>query len=288
MQNLEPEMITNYACVVGEGPLWHPDERQLYWVDIERGRMFRYDPTTDTHEMVYEGTPIGGMTLQADGSLLLFMDRGAVKVWRDGQLASIIDEIPDEREGRFNDVIADRAGRVLCGTMPIGERPGRLYRLDTSGDLTVVLGEVGLPNGMGFTPDRTRMYHTDTAQGRIYLSEYDQQTGMLMDPRVFVQIPEELGAPDGMTVDAEGYVWSAIWGGGCLLRFAPDGTETLRIPFPAHNVSSVTFGGDDYTDLYVTTAGGEDTAAHGERAGALFRLRLGIQGVPECRSMIAV
>jgi D-xylonolactonase len=141
---------------------------------------------------------------------------------------------------------------------------------------------------MGFAPDRTRMYHTDTAQGRIYLSEYDQQTGMLMDPRVFVQIPEELGAPDGMTVDAEGYVWSAIWGGGCLLRFAPDGTETLRIPFPAHNVSSVTFGGDDYTDLYVTTAGGEDTAAHGERAGALFRLRLGIQGVPECRSMIAV
>src|SRR5215831_17419022 len=115
---MEPELVADHACVVGEGPLWHPDERRLYWVDIGRGRLFRYDPATSGHEMVYEGEAVGGFTVQADGALLLFMARGAVKIWRDGQLTTVIDELPDERTTRFNDVIADPAGRVFCGTMP--------------------------------------------------------------------------------------------------------------------------------------------------------------------------
>lgn len=286
MLTTEPELIADYACVVGEGPLWHPDERRLYWVDIERGRMFRYDPATGAHEPIYQGAPVGGATIQEDGALLLFMARGAIAIWRDGQLRTVIDEIADERGGRFNDVIADPAGRVFCGTMPIEQRPGRLYRLDLPHDLRVVQPEVGLPNGMGFTPDRTQIYHTDTKQRRIYRSQYDQTTGTLANRQVFVEIAPELGVPDGMTVDAEGFVWSANWGGGCLVRFAPDGREVARIEFPASNVSSVTFGGEDYRDMYVTTAGGDDKAANGTGAGALFRLRPGIQGVPEFRSRI--
>lgn len=288
MITVEPELIADYACVVGEGPLWHPDERRLYWLDIERGRMFRYDPATGAHGMLYEGTPIGGMTLQPDGSLLLFMARGAVSVWRDGDLTPVIPEIAYEREGRFNDVIADPAGRVFAGTMPVGDRPGRLYRLDASAEFTVVQPEVGLPNGMGFTPDRKHLYHTDTPQRHIYLSDYDEATGELSAQRVFATVAEDLGNPDGMTVDAEGCVWSANWGGSCLVRFAPHGSEIGRIQFPASNVSSVTFGGEDYTDMYVTTAGGDDKAANGPGAGALFRLRLGIRGVPEFRSQIQI
>jgi len=286
MVNREPEFIADYACVVGEGPLWHPHEQRLYWIDIERGRMFRYDPETDQHEIVYEGTPIGGLTLEADGTLVLFMAGGAIKSWRDGQLATIVDEIPEEREGRFNDVIADPAGRVFGGTMPINDRPGRLYQIETSQELKVVLDDVALPNGMGFTPDHQRMYRTDSNRRTIYLSDYDQATGALTNQRVFAQIPDDLGVPDGMTVDAEGFVWSANWGGSCLLRFAPDGSENMRVTFPANNVSSVTFGGADYRDMYVTTAGGEDKTANGPGAGALFRLRLGIQGVPEFHSHI--
>ncbi len=288
MQNEAPELIADYACVVGEGPLWHPDERRLYWLDIERGRMFRYAPASNRHEIVYEDEPVGGTTLQEDGSLLLFGAHGAVRQWRDGQLSTVIAELPGERDGRFNDVIADPAGRVFCGTMPIGERPGRLYQLDRSAGVSVVLPEVGLPNGMGFTPDRQQLYHTDTKARTIYLSDYDEASGTLSNQRIFVQIAEGLGSPDGMTVDAEGFVWSANWGGGVLLRFAPDGSETMRISFPASNVSSVTFGGDDYTDIYVTTAGGEDKRTNGPGAGALFRLRLGIRGVPELRSWVAV
>ncbi len=288
MQNAEPELIVDYACKLGEGPVWHPDERRLYWVDIERDRMFRYDPSSNSHEIVYEGETVAGATVQEDGSLLLFGARGAVRQWRDGELSVVIAELPGERDGRYNDVIADPGGRVFCGTMPVGERPGRLYQLDTSAGVSVVLGAVGLPNGMGFTPDRKQMYHTDTRARTIYLSDYDVDSGTLSNQRVFVQVPEDFGSPDGLTVDAEGFVWSASYGGGVLVRFAPDGSETMRIAFPANNVTSVTFGGDDYSDIYVTTAGGENKAAAGPGAGALFRLRLGIRGVPEFRSRVAV
>jgi len=103
-----------------------------------------------------------------------------------------------------------------------------------------------------------------------------------------VQTAENEGVPDGMTVDAEGYVWSARWDGGCLVRYAPDGTEERRIHFPAKKVSSVIFGGEDYTDMYVTTAGGNNKAEEGEGAGALFRINLGIKGVPEFASRIGL
>lgn len=283
---MEPELIADYACNTGEGPLWHPIEKRVYWVDIPKGRIFRYDPATGKHEPCYEGEPVGGFTIQADGALLLFMARGAIKTWREGRMTTIVEEIPDERESRFNDVIADPAGRVFCGTMPTKERLGRFYRLDTDGTLTKILWGIGCSNGCGFTPDRKRMYYTDSRAFSIYLFDYDGATGALTNQRVFVRTPEGEGVPDGMTVDAEGYVWSARWDGGCLVRYAPDGREVQRVRFPAKKVSSVVFGGGDYRDMYVTTAGGQDKATEGAGAGALFRLRLGIQGVPEFYSRV--
>jgi D-xylonolactonase len=285
---MEPELIADYACVTGEGPLWHPDEQRLYWVDIPKGRLFRYEPASGRHEQCLEGEALGGFTIQADGALLLFMARGAVKIWRAGELTTVIDEIPDERSTRFNDVIADPVGRVFCGTMPTAERPGRLYRLDPDGTLTKLLDGIGCSNGMGFTLDRRQMYYTDSTAREIYLFDYDQATGAITNRRVFARNAPEEGMPDGMTVDAEGYVWSARWDGGCLVRYAPDGTEERRIAFPARKVSSVTFGGPDYTDIYVTTAGGDNKAAEGWGAGALFRLNLGIRGLPEFRSRIGL
>jgi sugar lactone lactonase YvrE len=274
--------------VTGEGPLWHPDEQRLYWCDIPTGRIFRYDPATGVHEQCYDGDIVGGFTIQADGALLLFMAKGAVKIWRDGTLTTVIAEIPDERDSRFNDVIADPIGRVFCGTMSTRDRLGRLYRLDPDGALTRVLEGIGTSNGMGFTPDRTQMYYTDTRKREIYLFDYDQTTGEISNRQVFVRVPEGQGGPDGMTVDAEGYVWSARWDGGCLVRLSPDGIEERRITFPAKKVSSVTFGGPGYADMYVTTAGGQNKAEEGQGAGALFRLRLGITGVAEFRSRVGL
>ena len=283
---MRPELIADYECDTGEGPLWHPDEKRLYWVDIPAGRIFCYDPATGTHEQCYEGEVIGGFTIQSDGALLLFMAKGAVKIWREDGLTTIIDEIPDERDSRFNDVIADPAGRVFCGTMATKDRLGRLYRLDLDGTLTKVLDGIGCSNGIGFTPDRKQMYYTDSRKQEIYLFDYDRDTGAITNQRLFAQTPEGEGVPDGMTVDAEGYVWSARWDGSCLVRYAPDGTEDRRIPFPAKKVSSAIFGGEDYTDIYVTTAGGNNKEEEGSGAGALFRINLGIQGVPEFPSRI--
>ncbi|MBE9179943.1 SMP-30/gluconolactonase/LRE family protein [Oculatella sp. LEGE 06141] len=275
-------------CLNAEGPIWHVVEQRLYWTDIPAGRLFRYDPIAKTHEQIYSGESVGGFTIQQDGSLLLFKARGAIERWQEGQITPILAEIPEERESRFNDVIADPSGRVFCGTMPSDNHPGSLYRLELDGSLTTVMEGMGQPNGMGFSPDRTQFYCTESLGGKIYQFDYDRASGDLSNQRIIISVPEEEGIPDGMTVDAEGYLWSARWEGSHLFRYAPDGTEVLRIPFPARKVSSVTFGGSHYTDMYVTSAGGNNREEDGAAAGAVFYLNLGVQGVPEFVSAVQV
>ena len=287
---MQPELIADYRCVTGEGPLWHPLESRLYWADIPEGRLFRYNPYSRVHEQIYDGRIVGGYTIQSDGSLLLFMDRGSIAVLRDSDLEFVVEEMPDELDNRFNDVIADPMGRVFCGTMPSPSgRPATLYRMDTDGSLTPVLEDLGLCNGMGFTADLRSMYFTDSLAHEIYIFDYDVQSGEISNQRTFVQTPDDDGTvPDGMTVDAEDYVWSARWDGSALYRFAPDGTEVARIDFPAKKVSSVIFGGRDLTDMYVTTAGGNDKPNEGSGAGALFRLNPGVKGKPEFLSRVGM
>ena len=291
---MEPELIADYNCRTGEGPLWHPDEKCLYWVDIPAGKLYRYDPATGQHGLTFQGPPIGGFTIQSDGSLLLFMADCAVAVLQDGKITkTIIKEIAAEREAgaRFNDVIADPLGGVFCGTMATPTRRGHLYYLAPDGTLTELLDNIGVSNGLGFTPDRKQLYYTDTRTKSIYLFDYDSDTGAITDQRVFVTVPDKPneGGPDGMTVDADGFVWSARWGGRCLVRYAPDGSEVQRVFFPADKVSCVTFGGEDYTDMYVTTANPSgDKEKEGQGAGALYRINLGIRGVPEFRSRVGL
>jgi D-xylono/L-arabinono-1,4-lactonase len=286
---MELELIAQFDCVTGEGPLWHSDEKVVYWTDIPQGKLFRYDPQSGQSEQVYSGEQVGGFTIQEDGALLLFMARGAVAEWRDGKLTPVIDHIPGEENSRFNDVIADPAGRVFCGTMPSPDYKGSLYRLDTDGSLHKVLDRtVGVSNGFGFTPDRKQMYYTISMDRKIYLFDYDEQSGAISNQRVFVDSTNEPGVPDGMTVDAAGHVWSARWDGFCLTQYAPTGRELQRMMFPTKKVSCVVFGGPDCMDMYVTTAGGNDKAENGPAAGALYRVRAGVKGVPEFRSRVKV
>ena len=295
---MQPRVIVDYKNLIGEGPLWHSREKRLYWGDIHGGKLFRYDPATGEHETYFDGRVIGGFTIQTDGSQLLFMEYGEVAILKDGELTTVIDRLPGEEANRFNDVIADPAGRVFCGTMALDSDDavlrgvtGRLYRLDTDGAITEVLDGVGISNGLGFTPDRKRMYYTDSVARAIYLFDYDEASGEISNQRVFAKAPdaEDEGIPDGMTVDAEGYVWSARAGGGKLVRYAPDGREDLTVSFPTANiVSSVTFGGPDMTDIFVTTIGGDKRPEAGAEAGALFQLNLGIAGVADFESRVGL
>jgi D-xylonolactonase len=279
------ELVANYHCATGEGPLWHPDHERLYWLDIPDGELYSYDPAVDAHELRHEGERVGGVTIQKDGDLLLFGEGGSVRTWSDGIVETLIEEIPEDADSRFNDVIAGPEGRVYCGTMA-----GNLYCLDTDGRLRTLLEGLATPNGMGFAPDDESMYVTETSAQRVWRYEYDPATGDLSDPTVFVDTTGRSGKPDGMTVDAEGYVWSARWNGWQVVRHDPEtGDELDRVELPARKVSSVTFGGPDYGTAYVTTAGGEgDPAVEGEGAGGLYAVDLGVAGTPEFRSAVDV
>ncbi len=283
---MNPELIAQYDCKCGEGPMWHPKEKCLYWTDIETSRFFRYDPATGKHGMIYSGRQVGGYTLQADGSLLLFMDRGTVGVLRNGKMTPIIEEIPDEVGSRFNDVIADPEGRVFAGTMATKDRPGRLYRIDTDGSYHLLLEGILCPNGMGYTANTRTMYFTDALARKIYAFDYNRTTGAMTNQRIVVQLEDSDGYPDGMTVDEEGYLWSAVWDGWSVRRYTPGGKEVRRITLPVKKVSCPVFGGDDLSDLYLTTAGGDNKKENGEHAGALYRVKAGVKGVPEFVSRV--
>ena len=282
------EQIADYECITGENPMWHPLEKKVYWLDIPSGRLFRYDPSTGQHENFFtHSEDVGGFTIQPDGSLLLFMARGAIGFLRGDRIDYVIDEIPDEKDSRFNDVMADPTGRVFCGTMPQEGRLGTLYRLETDGSIQPILDGIGCSNGMGFTTDLQQMYYTDSAKREIYLFDYDQETGHINNQKVFVKTPDGEGVPDGMTVDQEGYVWSARWDGHGLFRFDLNGNLERKIELPVAKVSSAIFGGNDYTDIYVTTAGGNNKKSNGSGAGGLFRIKTEFSGKPDFFSRLS-
>ena len=285
---IEPKIIVDSQHHNAGCPLWHPQQQCLYWTDIPEGKLFRYYPKTDIYSEIYYGEPVGGLTLQVDGSLLLFKTKGTIERWEEGKITTIVEEIPAEKHTRFNDAIADPMGRVFSGTMATEEDKGRLYRIDTDGSIHVILEELLVPNGMGFSPDLKYFYFTDSDTHTIYRFDYDQETGNISNQQNHIITPKGEGVPDGMTVDAEGYIWSARWDGSSLYRYAPDGTEVLRIPFPALKVTSMTFGGSDYSELYVSTAGGNERSQEGAGAGAIFHLQVGVKGVPEYTSRIFI
>ena len=175
---------------------------------------------------------------------------------------------------RFNECIADPAGRVFSGTMlqdseraAAGERPGTLYRFDADGSVNVALEDIRIPNGMGFSLDNRKMYYTDSMDYGVSVFDYDVESGRISNQRAFVRMPKGGEVPDGMAMDSEDHVWSARWDGSALYRYTPEGVEERRITFPAKKVSSVTFGGDDLTDMFVTTAGGDNRAEEGPGRG---------------------
>ena len=283
--SIVPELATELKAGNAEGPLWHPEQRLLYITDIPRGRLFAYDPATGKHEVVYQGRTVGGMTLQADGHLLLFRDNGNVVSWNHGEEVEVIGAIKGEEGMRFNDAEADPKGRVFSGTYADdGHAKGRLYRIEPDGAYEAVVDGLGCSNGMGFTPDLTGFYLVDSPTHTVFQFDYDVARGKLSERRALITTPPERGFPDGMTVDAEGFVWVAYWDGRAVSRFTPEGQEDMRIGLPVKKVSCVTIVDDVF---YVSSAGHDNVAENGRLAGSLFKFRVpGVKGVPEFRSRI--
>lgn len=274
------------GALLGEGPLWSADEGVLYWVDIKQPRVFRYHLENCEREVFPMPEEIGCLGLVDGGGLIAGLRSGFVFLDLErGGVQPIVDPERDLPGNRFNDGKCDAAGRFWAGTMDDGESEpsGSLYRLGT--DLQVERMDQGyvITNGPAWSPDGETLYHVDTLERRIHAFDCDPATGALKNRRTFVEIPEELGYPDGLTVDAEGGVWCALWGGWRVTRFTPDGEVDRSLDLPASQVTSCTFGGADLGTLFVTTASiGLDTEQHTAQpeAGGLFALDPGVRGLP--------
>jgi sugar lactone lactonase YvrE len=288
---IEPVVEANNQC--GEAPTWDAINQRVLWTDNETDQTYQYAVDTGEHKMLTRGLVTSGIALNRSGGLILG-GPGGLHLWREpGDCRMIVGECGGEQL-QVNDLIADLHGRIYAGTLYWGakgmEKTGKLYLISPDGAIRVVEEGIELSNGLGFSPDNKTLYFTDSTARRIYAYDLDGITGDLSHRRVFVQVPDDEGIPDGMTVDAEGFVWSAQWYGSQIVRYDPQGKVERRIPMPARQVSSLIFGGDDLTDLYVTTAGhswvgpyappGYDFDAPNV-GGSLYRIRVDIQGRPE-------
>lgn len=282
------QLVANYKCSTGEGPLWHPDKKLLYWVDIPIGCLYSYDPETHSTRKIFQSGQIGGFTIQSDGSLLLFMEKGAVRLLRDGELTTIVDEIKGEENSRFNDVIANPDGSVFCGTMPSDKKPGSLYKLGLDKKISLVIENAGISNGLGFSNDLKHVYHTNSTDRTISKFDFDADNSRIGRREIIVTTPDDGSVPDGLTVDADNCIWSARWDGWALYRYNTAGEEMDRINFDVKKVSCPTFGGSNYEDIYVTSAGGEDPNNNGTFAGGTFKLNYPTKGKAEFRSKIEI
>ena len=280
----EIELVIAAKDELGEGPLWHPAEQALYWVDIE-GRLYhRYQPGTGEHEVVRVGMRIGALAFRASGGLLLAAESGfAFFDPASGSLTMLANPEENKPNTRFNDGAVDRAGRFWAGTLG-DPRANHLYRFDPARAVTCMENGVDISNGIGWSPDNRVMYYVDSTPGRIYAYDFDLGGGVISNRRILVDRSALPGVPDGLTVDAHGFLWVAVWGGSCLERYTPSGKLERRIDLPVEFPTSVTFGGPAMTDLYITSAQVEIPIAERARfplAGNLFRLRNAGQGLPE-------
>ena len=278
----EVEHVLSLGNILGEGPLWHPGEQALYWVDIESSQIFRYDPAKSQHEMVQMDIAVGALAFRETGGLILATAKGyAYWDMQDRVLEFIADPESDKPESRFNDGKVDRRGRFWAGTMTVEGATSALYRLDADASVHTMESGITIANGLGWSPDNKIMYFTDTMIHTIYAYDFDLESGSLSNRRIFVHDPDVPGLPDGLCVDSEGFVWSARILDWRIIRYDPDGKIEREIHLPVKNPTSCAFGGENLDELYVTTAAiglTDEESRQQPLAGDLFRIHSGIKG----------
>lgn len=241
--------------LLGEGPVWSVREQALYWVDIEGLLVHRWQWGTEQVRTWPVPCMIGALALREQGGLVVALQNGIHTMdLTTGDLTFVVDPEGDVPGTRYNDGTVDAAGRFWIGGMVLDGAPASagLYRIEADGRWFGMLTGLGCGNGAGFSPDGTVMYYTDSATKTIQAFDFDVATGDVSSPRDFaVDVDCD---PDGLTVDAEGFVWGAKWGGGRLVRYAPDGSIDRVVPVPVPQPSSIAFGGPELRTMFITTA----------------------------------
>jgi sugar lactone lactonase YvrE len=287
---MEIERIGNARYRLGESPQWDAREGVLYFVDSLACEIFRHDPArAATESWKVAGRYLGSMALREAGGAVVAMDAGFhLFDFATGRLETVAEPEAGLADNRFNDGKVDRQGRFVAGSMHAreAEPTGALWRLDADHSVTRLDEGFNCSNGPCWSPDGATLYHADTVASVIHAYDYDARTGSATGRRVFVSTEEFGCQPDGATVDADGHVWSAQFAGGCVRRFAPDGSLERTVALPASWIASPAFGGPDLDVLYVTSIGdplgGESDPS--AQAGGLFAIHgLGVRGLPEPR-----
>lgn len=284
------ECIHSGICHLGEGPVWNVQRQKLYWTDIYNRRIWEYDPAEGASRIFWEGgLQVGGFAFTPSGGVVLCSDKGVYLLDVVKRKLKLLYDFSFAENEMFNDITVDPMGRIFAGTIIRPDMAGGvLYRLEKGKKPAVVLMDLHCSNGMTFSLDERYFYHTDSTFKMIKRYEYDRVTGEIVNPSVYFKGGPELGSPDGMTMDSEGYIWSAFWGGSCVCRIDPEGRITDRIEVPAEQPSSVMFGGPELNELYITTAcEGADDITTGCLSdgiflgGPVYRYIPGVAGRPE-------
>jgi sugar lactone lactonase YvrE/DNA-binding IclR family transcriptional regulator len=275
------------SAFLGEGPTWLPTERKLIFADILAPAIIVSDPRDGSFQTHAMPELVSAVVPRRRGGVLAAMQSGLKAVdLASGATTLIAAPEADKPGNRFNDGKCDRRGRFWGGTLAIDTTPGHgsLYRLDPDGRCVVMDTGFHVSNGLGWSPDDRRFYFTDSGVKRIYVYDFDAERGEISNRRTFVQVPDGVGVPDGLAVDAEGFVWSAHWDGWCITRYDPDGHVDRVINLPVPRPTSCAFGGPDLSTLYITSARIRLSAqqlAAAPLSGSVFAFQAGVKGLPE-------
>lgn len=281
---LQAGLISDAKATLGEGAIWHPTEKKLYWIDIEGKYLYRYDAATKTNDSFELGERVGTVVPVADGGLLVALQNGIHFFnTQTGELRLINNPLTDTNI-RFNDGKCDPSGRFWVGSMHLEQTKGTaaLYRLDTDGSVHKMLEDVTISNGIAWSSDKRKMYYVDSPLHRIDVFDYDDATGNISNRRTAITVPDDLGDPDGMTIDAEDKLWVALWGSNAVGRFDPTTGELLeKVDVAAPQITSCAFGGTNLDTLYITSARegmNEEQIKEHPLSGGLFAVKTNYRG----------
>lgn len=291
----QAELVLDIKNTLGEGPHWDHNQKILYWVDILKKRLYQYQQSERKYIYHQFEQYIGSAVPSGSGTMIMAMQNGIYEYELETRkLTKITDPEEDKENNRFNDGKCDPAGRFWAGTMDLDAKKGSgtLYRLDRNGNIDPMVSQVSISNGLAWSPDKKYMYFIDTPTNQVAIYHYEDQTGDISFYKVGVKIPTEMGSPDGMTIDNEGMIWVALWGGAKVTRWNPFSGELLEeVHVPAINVTSCTFGGENLDELYITTANTDMSKGDLERypnAGGLFMVKTNAKGMTANRYVSSI
>lgn len=286
MQTLTAECVLDAKAILGEGPVWRAETQDLVWVDIESAKVNCFSPASGENKTWDVEEKVGLAVPAENGDLILGMTVGLTRLnLESGEVSPIIDPEKDLPNNRFNDGKVDPEGRLWAGTMGLDEAPnvGSLYRLNRNHSADKLFDQVSISNGMAWSADHKSYYYIDSPTRQVAAFDCDMDAGTVSNRRVAFELPEGMGYPDGMCIDNDGMLWVALWQGWGVARFAPDGELLGKIEVPVERVTSCCFGGDNWDELYITTASRDlDEAGKAEQpqAGGVFHCKPGVSGPP--------